>query len=192
MIGRLTGLLVEKNAPMVVLDVHGVGYEVQLPMSSFFNLPGLGEKVSFLTQLVIREDAHLLFGFLTEDERLGFRELVKVSGVGARTALAVLSGLSVTELRQAISLQEAGRLTRVPGIGKKTAERILLELKGKLADALPSTAGGVTQPDTRNEIVQALCALGYSEKEALMAAKAVPAEASVTEGLRIALKSLMK
>jgi Holliday junction DNA helicase RuvA len=192
MIGRLSGLLVEKNAPMVVLDVHGVGYEVQLPMSSFFNLPGLGEKVSFLTQLVIREDAHLLFGFLTEDERMGFRELVKVSGVGARTALAVLSGLSIAELRQAIALQEAGRLTRVPGIGKKTAERILLELKGKLADALPAASGGHSQPDTRAEIVQALCALGYSEKEALLAAKAVPGESSVTDGLRLALKSLMK
>jgi Holliday junction DNA helicase RuvA len=192
MIGRLTGTLAEKNAPWVLIDVQGVGYEVQMPMSSFFNLPNLGDKLSVLTQLVVREDAHLLFGFLSHEEREAFRELVKVSGVGARTALAVLSGLSVQDLRQAIALQETGRLTRVPGIGKKTAERLLLELKGKLADALPGSSSGSPTPDAQTEVVFALCALGYSEKEAVPAAKALPAGISVTDGLKMALKSLMR
>ena len=192
MIGRLTGQLAEKNPPLALLDVHGVGYEVHLPMSSFFNLPATGQNVTLLTHLVVREDAHLLYGFLSDDERTAFRELIKISGIGARTALAVLSGMSVDELRQAVALQESGRLTRVPGIGKKTAERLLLELKGKLADALPGAAGSVAQADTHTEIVQALCALGYSEKEAIPAAKALPAGCTVTEGLRLALKSLMK
>lgn len=192
MIGRLTGQLAHKNAPYILLDVHGVGYDVQLPMSSFFNLPNLGETLTVLTHLVVREDAHLLFGFLTDEERSAFRELIKISGIGARTALAVLSGMSVDELRQAVALQESSRLTRVPGIGKKTAERLLLELKGKLADALPGAGGSVAQADTHTEIVQALCALGYSEKEAIPAAKALPAACNVTDGLRLALKSLMK
>lgn len=192
MIGRLIGQLAEKNAPYILLDVRGVGYDVQLPMSSFFNLPNLGDNLTLLTHLVVREDAHLLYGFLTEAERAVFRELIKISGIGARTALAVLSGLSVEELRQAVALQESARLTRVPGIGKKTAERLLLELKGKLADALPGVGGVAVQADSQTEIVQALCALGYSEKEALPAAKALPAGTSVTDGLRLALKSLMK
>lgn len=192
MIGRLTGQLADKNAPFIVLDVHGVGYEVQLPMSSFFNLPETGHTLTLLTHLTVREDAHLLYGFLTESERSVFRELIKISGIGARTALAVLSGLSVDELRQAIALQESARLTRVPGIGKKTAERLLLELKGKPADALPGAGGSTIQGDSQAEIVQALCALGYSEKEALPAARALPPGCSVTDGLKLALKSLMK
>lgn len=192
MIGRLTGQLADKNPPLIVLDVHGVGYEVHLPMSSFFNLPAPGHSVTLLTHLVVREDAHLLYGFLSEDERSAFRELIKISGIGARTALAVLSGLSVDELRQAITLQESARITRVPGIGKKTAERLLLELKGKLADALPGAGGAAAAADSQTEVIQALVALGYSEKEAVAAAKALPAGCSVTEGLRLALKSLMK
>ena len=132
MIGRLSGTLVEKNPPQILLDVAGVAYEVDVPMSTFYNLPNLGDKVVLFTHLVVREDAHLLYGFGSENERRAFRQLVKVNGIGARTALSVLSGLSVAELAQAITMQEPGRLTKIPGIGKKTAERILLELKDKL------------------------------------------------------------
>ena len=192
MIGRLTGLLIEKNAPWIVIDVQGVGYELQVPMSTFFNLPGFGEKVQLLTQQIIREDAHSLYGFLQADERETFRELIKISGIGARTALAVLSGMQADELRQAVALQEAGRLTKIPGIGKKTAERMLLELKGRLADALPNAGGSLAPADSLIEITQALVALGYSEKEAMLAGKSLPAGTSVTDGLRLALKSLMK
>lgn len=192
MIGRLTGQLAEKNPPLALLDVHGVGYEVHLPMSSFFNLPATGQNVTLLTHLVVREDAHLLYGFLSDDERTAFRELIKISGIGARTALAVLSGLSVDDLRQAVALQETARLTRVPGIGKKTAERLLLELKGKLADALPGASAGTGTADHNADIIQALVALGYSEKEAVPVVKTLPPGTSVTDGLRLALKSLMK
>ncbi len=192
MIGRLSGLLIEKNAPWIVVDVQGVGYELQVPMSTFFALPGLNERVQLLTQQIIREDAHTLYGFLHQSERETFRELIKISGIGARTALAVLSGLQVEELKQAVALQEPGRLTKVPGIGKKTAERMLLELKGRLADALPCAPGSVAVNDTASEITQALVALGYSDKEAHAASKALPAGTSVTDGLRLALKSLMK
>ena len=192
MIGRLTGLLIEKNAPWIVIDVQGVGYELQVPMSTFFALPNLGERMQLLTQVIIREDAHTLYGFSHQDERETFRELIKISGIGARTALAVLSGMQVDELRQAVALQEASRLTKIPGIGKKTAERMLLELKGRLADALPGVSGGAAANDASMEITQALVALGYSEKEAVLASKAVPAGSSVTDGLRLALKSLMK
>ena len=192
MIGRLTGILIEKNAPWIVIDVQGVGYELQVPMSTFFALPNLGERMQLLTQVIIREDAHTLYGFSHQDERETFRELIKISGIGARTALAVLSGMQVDELRQAVALQEASRLTKIPGIGKKTAERMLLELKGRLADALPGVSGGAAANDASMEITQALVALGYSEKEAVLASKAVPAGSSVTDGLRLALKSLMK
>ena len=142
MIGRLSGLLAAKSPPQLLIDVGGVGYEVDVPMSTFYNLPALGERVTLLTHFVVREDAQVLFGFLTPEERATFRQLVKISGVGPRTALSILSGLSVAELAQAVSLQESGRLVKVPGIGKKTAERLLLELKGKLgADlALPAVA----------------------------------------------------
>src|SRR2546430_12228085 len=140
MIGRLTGTLAEKSPPLVLIDVNGVGYEVDVPMSSFYNLPALGERVTLLTHFVVREDAQQLFGFLTGEERATFRQLVKISGIGPRTALSILSGLSVNELAQAVSLQESGRLVKVPGIGKKTAERLLLELKGKLGDALAAPA----------------------------------------------------
>src|SRR6266704_5997451 len=141
MIGRLTGILVEKNPPQLLLDVQGVGYEVDVPMSTFYNLPATGERVVLFTHLVVREDAHLLFGFGSEHERRAFRQLIKISGVGARTALSVLSGLSVAELAQAVSMQESGRLTRIPGIGKKTAERLLLELKDKLGVEVTTAVG---------------------------------------------------
>jgi Holliday junction DNA helicase RuvA len=190
MIGRLTGTLAEKSPPQLLIDVNGVGYEVDVPMSSFYNLPGLGERVSLLTHFVVREDAQVLFGFLTHDERATFRQLVRISGVGPRTALAILSGLSVAELAQAVSLQETGRLVKVPGIGKKTAERLLLELKGKLGDALAPQAGGANEAQA--DILQALIALGYSDREAAAALKALPVEASVSEGIKLALKALAK
>src|ERR687886_354826 len=143
MIGRLSGVLLEKNPPQVLLDVQGVAYEVDVPMSTFYNLPATGERVALFTHLVVREDAHLLFGFGTDNERRAFRQLLKISGIGARTALSVLSGLSVAELAQAVTMQEAGRLTKIPGIGKKTAERLMLELKGKLGADLGAVSGAV-------------------------------------------------
>jgi Holliday junction DNA helicase RuvA len=189
MIGRIAGTLAEKSPPQVLVDVHGVGYELDVPMSTFFNLPELGQPVQLLTHFVVREDAQQLFGFLTGAERSTFRELVKISGVGPRTALGILSGLSVTELAQAVSRQDGARLVKVPGIGKKTAERLLLELKGKLgADlAAPSSA---PLSDTQGDIAQALQALGYNEREAQAALKALPADVGVSEGIKLALKAL--
>ncbi|MDE2275313.1 MAG: Holliday junction branch migration protein RuvA [Burkholderiales bacterium] len=189
MIGRLSGLLAEKSPPRVLLDVHGVGYEVSVPMSSFYNLPALGEPVVLLTQFVVREDAQLLFGFLTAAERATFGELVKISGVGPRTALAILSGLSVVELAQAVTQQDAARLVKVPGIGKKTAERLLLELKGKLGADLGDPPAGPAA-DAQGDIAQALLALGYNEREAQAALKALPPDIGVSEGIKLALKAL--
>ena len=191
MIGRLTGLLAEKSPPQLLIDVNGVGYEVDVPMSSFYNLPGLGERVTLLTHFVVREDAQLLFGFLTAQERAVFRQLIKISGIGPRMALGLLSGLSVAELTQAVTQQQAGRLIKVPGIGKKTAERLLLELKGKLAPDL-GLPGAVVTSDAQSDIVQALVALGYSEREAAAAIKALPADVAVAEGIKLALKALSK
>lgn len=191
MIGRLTGLLADKSPPQVLLDVGGVGYELDVPMSSFFNLPAVGERVTLLTHFVVREDAQVLFGFLTAGERDSFRQLIKISGVGPRTALSLLSGLSVSELAQAVTAQDASRLVKVPGIGKKTAERLLLELKGKLgADLGP--AGGAPVGDAQADILQALVALGYSEREAQAAVKALPPDTGVSDGIKRALKALAK
>lgn len=190
MIGRITGILIEKHPPQIVVDVAGVGYELDVSMTTFFNLPALGEKVSLHTQLVIREDAHLLFGFGAETERRAFRELVKVSGIGAKTALSVLSGLSVDDLASAVAAQEVGRLVRVPGIGKKTAERLLLELKGKLDYAVVSLPGAPVRAS--DDVRQALLALGYNNKEADLAIKQLPADLSVSEAIRQALKLLSK
>jgi Holliday junction DNA helicase RuvA len=190
MIGRLTGILLEKNPPQVVVDVHGVGYEVDVPMSTFYNLPATGEKITLLTHFVVREDGHFLYGFGSEAERFAFRQLVKISGIGARMALSVLSGLSVSDLAQAIARQEVGRLVKVPGIGKKTAERLLLELKGKLADALPSAAFAVD--DNQHDILNALLALGYNDREASAAMKQLPTGLSTSDGIRQALKLLSK
>ena len=190
MIGRLSGTLAEKNPPQLLVDVNGVGYEVDVPMSTFYNLPALGERVVLLTHFVVREDAQVLYGFLSHEERATFRQLVKISGVGPRTALAILSGLSVSELAQAVSLQESGRLVKVPGIGKKTAERLLLELKGKLGDAIAAPAA--VQGDAHGDILQALVALGYSDREAAAALKALPAEVGVSEGIKLALKALAR
>jgi len=190
MIGRLTGTLAEKNPPQLLVDVNGTGYEVDVPMSTFYNLPAIGERVVLLTHFVVREDAQILFGFLSHEERNTFRQLVKISGVGPRTALAILSGLSVTELAQAVSLQESGRLVKVPGIGKKTAERLLLELKGKLGDAVAAPASVATS--AQGDILQALVALGYSDREASAALKALPADIGVSDGIKAALKQLAK
>jgi Holliday junction DNA helicase RuvA len=193
-IGRITGTLIEKNPPQITVDVGGVGYELEVPMSTFYNLPAPGEKVSLITHLVVREDAHILYGFGADDERAAFRQLIKISGVGARTALAVLSGLSVNELAQAVALQESGRLVKIPGIGKKTAERLLLELKGKLSTAGLATKvslGGMA-PDATSDILNALLALGYNEREALGAMKSLPDGVAVSDGIRQALKSLSK
>jgi Holliday junction DNA helicase RuvA len=191
MIGRLTGTLIEKNPPSITVDVHGLGYEVDVPMSTFYNLPATGEKVLLHTHLVVREDGHYLYGFATPDERAAFRQLLKISGIGARTALAVLSGMSVGELAQAVTLQEAGRLTKVPGIGKKTAERLLLELKGRLGMDLALPAAGAAG-EAPSDILQALLALGYSEREAAAACKALPAGVGVAEGIKLALKALAR
>ena len=189
MIGRLTGQLLEKNPPQVLIDVGGVGYEVDVPMSSFYNLPALGERTTLLTHFIVREDAQLLFGFLTAEERNTFRQLIKISGVGPRMALSILSGLSVAELAQAITQQQAGRLVKVPGIGKKTAERLLLELKGKLGADIPM-AGATVNTDAQADIVQALVALGSSEKEAAAVLKTLPPDVGVAEGIKAALKAL--
>ena len=193
MIGKLTGILAERNPPQIVIDCGGVGYEVDVPMSTFYNLPQAGAKVSLLTHFVVREDAQILYGFASADERAAFRQLIKVAGVGPRTALGVLSGLSVDELAQAIALQEPGRLVKIPGIGKKTAERLLLELKGKLGDAVIA-AGSMIQPagETQADILQALVALGYSDKEAAAALKTLPRDVGVSEGIKTALKALAK
>jgi Holliday junction DNA helicase RuvA len=190
MIGRLVGILVDKNPLQLLVDCSGVGYEVSVPMSTFYNLPAAGEKITLLTHFVVREDAQLLYGFGSTEERELFRQLIKISGVGARTALSLLSGMSVADLAQAVTLQEPARLTRIPGVGKKTAERLLLELKGKLGADL-GVAGGAA-PDVNTDILNALVALGYSDKEAMLAVKQVPAGSTVTEGIRQALKALSK
>lgn len=192
MIGKLTGTLSDKNPPQVLLDCGGVGYEVQVPMSTFYNLPAAGERVSLLTHFVVREDAQILYGFATAVEREAFRQLIKIAGVGPRTALAILSGMSVAELSQAVVAQESGRLIKVPGVGQKTAQRLLLELKGKLGPDVGPTAtaaGGSTQ---QIDIAQALLALGYSEREANVALKALPPDVGVSEGIKLALRALAR
>ena len=192
MIGKLTGTLLEKNPPEVLVDCHGVGYEVQVPMSTFYNLPNLGDKISLLTHFIVREDAQLLYGFATAQERQTFRALIKITGVGPRMALSLLSGLSIDELAQAVAIQEVGRLVKVPGIGKKTAERLLLELKGKLGDAVVTGAATQVKSDAQADILQALLALGYSDKEAAASLKALPADVGVSDGIKLALKGLSK
>jgi Holliday junction DNA helicase RuvA len=186
MIGRLSGKLAAKHPPQVMVECNGVGYELDVPMSTFYSLPATGEAVTLHTHLVVREDAQALYGFYTLEERAAFRQLIRIAGVGARTALAVLSGLSVAELAQAVAAQETARLTRIPGIGKKTAERLLLELKGKLAEAKPAGASGGA------DVLNALLALGYNEKEAQQATRGLAPGLSVAEGIRAALKSLAR
>jgi Holliday junction DNA helicase RuvA len=192
MIGRIQGILVSVHPPRLLVDCQGIGYEVDVPMSTLYQLPQAGQKITLLTHFQVREDAQQLFGFATETEREAFRQLIKISGVGSRTALAVLSGMSVNELAQAIALQEADRLTQVPGIGKKTAERLCLELKGKLAPDLGIAGDKPQTIEASSEVLQALLALGYSEKEALLALKQIPPDTSVSDGIRMGLKYLSK
>ena len=190
MIGRLTGQLAEKTPPEILIDCHGVGYEVLVPMSTFYNLPGLGEKISLFTHFIVREDAQLLYGFGSTAERAAFRLLIKITGIGPRMALSVLSGMSVADLAQAVTLQEAGRIIKVPGIGKKTAERLLLELKGKLGADIGAQAS--VDNEAQSDILQALVALGYSDKDAALALKALPKDVAVGEGIKLALRALAK
>ena len=192
MIGRIQGILLQKNPPQLLVDCQGVGYEIDVPMSTFYNLPAVGEKVTLFTHLAIREDAHVLYGFGSLDERALFRPLIRISGAGARTALALLSGLSVNDMSQAVALQDASRLTSIPGIGKKTAERLLLELKGKLETGALSAISSSVQNDAMADIQNALLALGYSEKETILAIKQVPNDCSVSDGIKMALKALSK
>ena len=192
MIGRLAGTLLEKQPPLVLLDVQGVGYEVNVPMSTFYTLPDTGEVIILHTYLVVREDVHLLFGFATDTERQVFRQLVKISGVGARTALAVLSGLSVSDLYQAVVDQDSRQIIQVPGIGKKTAERLLLELRDKLSSDMIGTDGHASSSKVNNDVLNALLSLGYNEREASWAIKKLSLDISVSEGIREALKFLSK
>jgi Holliday junction DNA helicase RuvA len=192
MIGRLTGILLEKNPPQILLDVQGVAYELDVPMSTFYNLPVLHEKVVLHTQLIVREDAHLLYGFLSNEERIAFRQLLKISGVGPRLALTVLSGLSLDDLALTVANKEVGRLTKIPGVGKKTAERLLLELQGKFVMDGAGTMQGAHIDSSGNDIVNALQALGYKEKEADWAVKQLSRDSNVSDGIRQALKLLSK
>ena len=192
MIGRLSGTLAEKNPPQILLDVQGVAYEVDVPMSTFYNLPNTGDRITLFTHLVVREDAHLLYGFGSEPERRAFRQLLKVNGIGAKIALAVLSGLSVGELAQAVTMQESGRLTKIPGIGKKTAERILLELRDKLGAELTHAVGVSRPAPVSSDILNALLALGYNDREAVGAVKQLPDGVAVADGIKQALKLLAK
>lgn len=191
MIGRISGVLLEKNPPQILIDVRGLAYEVDVPMSTFYNLPQTGAEVVLYTHLVVREDAHLLFGFGTEAERTAFRQLLRISGVGARTALSVLSGLSVSDLQQAVSAQDSARLVKIPGIGKKTAERLLLELRDKLPAAAAATSAGVPAAPG-NDVLNALLALGYSDKEAAWALKQVEPSLNVSDAIRQCLRLLSK
>ena len=192
MIGRLSGKLIEKQPPQIIVDVQGLGYEVDVPMSTFYNLPGLGETITLFTHLVVREDAHLLYGFGSDDERRAFRQLLKISGVGPKLALSVLSGLSVADLAQTVAMQETGRLTKIPGVGKKTAERLVLELRDKL-DHVSSVAGSSATPKANSgDVLNALLTLGYNEREAQWALKQIPNDLNVSESIRQALKQLSK
>lgn len=191
MIGRLHGKLIEKTPPQVLVDVGGVGYEVDVPMSTFCNLPAEGSEITLLTHIIVREDAQLLYGFATAAERQTFRALIRISGVGPRIALAVLSGMSTQDLADAVEQGNATLLTRVPGIGKKTADRLVLELKGKLAGNAFALAGGAASA-AQADILSALMALGYSEREAQASVRALPAEVTVSEGIRLALKALAR
>jgi Holliday junction DNA helicase RuvA len=191
MIGRIHGKLAEKHPPQIVVDVQGVGYEIDVPMSTFYQLPATGAEVSLYTHMVVREDAHQLYGFATEAERHAFRRLLKISGVGARTALSVLSGMSVSDLRDAVAAQDAGRLTKIPGIGKKTAERLLLELRDKL-DAMLGASTAAKGDGRAGDVTNALLSLGYNEREAAWATQQLPAGLNVAEGIRQSLRLLSK
>jgi holliday junction DNA helicase RuvA len=191
LIGRLSGTILEKHPPMVLVDVQGVAYEVDVPMSTFYQLPATGGKVILHTQLVVREDAHLLYGFATDGERQAFRQLLKISGIGARTALSVLSGLTVEELYRAVANQDNARLVRIPGIGRKTAERLLLELRDKLEAIAEGRAAGGNE-SSGGDALNALITLGYSVKEAKTALARLDPGLAAPDAIRQALKLLSK
>lgn len=192
MISRLRGIVLEKNPPSVVVDVHGVGYEAQVSMQTFYTLPEIGEEVQLYTQLVVREDAHLLFGFSSKEERETFQALVKVSGIGAKIALGILSALTSDELASAVANEDIKRLTAAPGIGKKTAERMVLELRGKLVSSTqPDGAIAIAENSQHDDIIHTLIALGYNDKEARQACKNLPEGTDVSEGVRLALKNML-
>ena len=188
MIGRIKGILIEKIPPFILLDCQGVGYEIEVPMTTFFDLPDEGSEVSLLTHLVVREDAHLLFGFATTPERHMFRQLIKVNGIGAKVALSILSSIESNELTNAIKTDDTNMLIKIPGIGKKTAERLVLELKDRVKDieVTQSSKNVITNID---DIENALISLGYSASQASIAIKALPDNISVNDGIRQALKS---
>lgn len=192
MISRLRGIVLEKNPPSVIVDVHGVGYEAQVSMQTFYTLPAIGEEVQLYTQLVVREDAHLLFGFSSKEERETFQALVKVSGIGAKIALGILSALTSDELASAVANEDIKRLTAAPGIGKKTAERMVLELRGKLVSSTkPDGAIAIAENSHHDDIIHTLIALGYNDKEARQACKNLPEGTDVSEGVRLALKNML-
>lgn len=192
MIARISGILLQKAPPTILVDCQGIGYEIDVSMGTFYNLPAIGEKITLFTHLAVREDAHLLYGFASQEERDLFRQLIRISGIGARTALSLLSGMSVAEMVQAVTLQDTARFSRIPGIGKKTAERLLLELKGKLGASLEGVGSAAAQGDNMADILNALIALGYSSKEANAALRQIPADSTVSDGIKLALKSLSK
>jgi len=187
MIGRLSGTLLEKHPPTVLVDVGGVGYEVDVPMSTFYDLPATGARVTLLVQPVVREDAHLLYGFLRADERDAFRQLIRISGIGARTALAVLSGLSVAELAQAVARQDAGRLQKVPGIGRKTAERLARERGGRRARA-PGAGGRAAPAEGAPDVLNARLARGFWGRESSAAVRRRRAGSAAPDGIKQSLK----
>ena len=194
MITHLTGKLAEKHPPQITIDVNGIGYELEVSMQTFYQLPNIGESIHIHTQLIVREDAHLLFGFANKAERATFRQLLKVSGIGAKTALGILSAFTADELAAAIAQEDIKRLSAAPSIGKKTAERMILELRGKLAPT-SGEATGLFAPaaaDASEDIISTLLALGYNEREARAATKGIAADVDVSEGVRLALKNLMK
>ena len=204
MIGRLRGVLAEKQAPDILVDVHGVYYELQVPMSTIYQLPALGQDVLLHTQMVVREDAQLLYGFFSQQERRMFRSLIKVSGVGPKMALAILSGMAVDEFVKTVRVNDIAGLTRMPGIGRKTAERLIVEMKDRLdewsveSEALDLSSGDLEQLPTERQLSQeaetALVALGYKPAEATrIIAKALKSDPTLTrsdELIRQALRSM--
>ncbi|OQK18142.1 Holliday junction ATP-dependent DNA helicase RuvA [Methyloprofundus sedimenti] len=198
MIGFIRGKLVLKRPPMLVLDVQGVGYEIEAPMSTFYNLPAMGETVHLHTHLVVREDAHILFGFSTESDRVMFRTLIKVNGVGPKLALTILSGQSADEFHRCIHDNDAAALVRLPGVGKKTAERLIIEMRDKLptldeVNADNSNAAqastGLSRNSAKQEAISALCSLGYKAQDASKMVQGIAQEDKSCEDIiRLALQ----
>ncbi len=199
MIGFLRGKLVAKAPPLLVLDVHGVGYEVEAPMTTFYNLPLVGAEILLHTHLVVREDAHILFGFSTEADRSMFRTLIKVNGVGPKLALTILSGQSAEEFHRCIQNNDTQALVRLPGVGKKTAERLVIEMRDRLPDMAGSSASmvddGLHQPvgSPKQEAISALCSLGYKPLDAGKMVQNINAEGKSCEDIiRLALQGSIK